>query len=238
MNKNILITGNSGGLGLAFTQHLLNQDYTVYGCSRRGCALQHPQLFDHPLDLADLSAVQAGLAELLGGVEYLKTVILNAGILGDIQTMPTIDMDNLKSLMDINVWSNKLALDWLLQNVPRIDQVIAISSGAAVNGHKGWGAYSLSKAALNMLTKLYASEYPCTHFTALAPGLVDTAMQDHLCNPQQVDAERFPSVQKLRAARGTDNMPTADQAAATILSLLPTLPDRTESGAFVDVRTL
>ena len=34
--------------------------------------------------------------------------------------------------------------------------------------------------ALNMLVKLYAGEYPEAHFTALAPGLVDTAMQDYL----------------------------------------------------------
>src|SRR5690625_6916597 len=68
----------------------------------------------------------------------------------------------------------------------------------------GWGGYSLSKEALNNLITLYAEEMPNTHFLSLAPGLVDTDMQEYLCG--EVDSAEFPSVQKLRDARGTDNM--------------------------------
>ncbi|MFO7808660.1 hypothetical protein [Guyparkeria sp.] len=37
MSANGLITGNSSGLGLAFSHALLERYYRVYGCSRRGC---------------------------------------------------------------------------------------------------------------------------------------------------------------------------------------------------------
>ncbi len=40
------------------------------------------------------------------------------------------------------------------------------------------------------------------HFCALAPGLIDTAMQDYLCG---LDAsERFPSLARIQAARGPE----------------------------------
>ena len=64
-----------------------------------------------------------------------------------------------------------------------------------MNGSKGWGAYSLSKAGLNMLLKVYAKEMPETHFTALAPGIIDTPMVQHII--KNVNDEIYPSVSTL-----------------------------------------
>jgi len=237
-DKNYLITGNSSGLGRAFSESLLQQGGEVYGFSRRGCDITHSNLHDARIDMGDLDQLHAGLSRLLEGVTHLDCVILNAGILGEIEPMQSLDIQRLKKLMDINVWSNKLLLDYLFAQSVRVDQVVAISSGAAVNGNKGWGAYSLSKATLNMLIKLYAAEVPDTHFISLAPGLVDTRMQDYLCDPQQVDEQSFPSVKKLRAARGTEAMPTAQAAAKNMLAGLPRFKNELASGSFVDMRSL
>jgi NAD(P)-dependent dehydrogenase (short-subunit alcohol dehydrogenase family) len=108
-----------------------------------------------------------------------------------------------------------------------------ISSGAAVLGNKGWGAYALSKAALNMLAKLYAHEPPDTHITALAPGIIDSAMMDYLCD--EADADAFPALKRLRDARGSERMPRPDTAAAWVLDVLPRLAERA-SRSFVDTR--
>jgi NAD(P)-dependent dehydrogenase (short-subunit alcohol dehydrogenase family) len=83
---------------------------------------------------------------------------------------------------------------------------------------------------------LYAREMPDTHVVALAPGLIDTGMQDYLC--EEVDSDEFPSVQKLKDARGTENMPGPREAAEQIIDLLADLRDNHESGAFVDIRKL
>ena len=236
--QNCLITGNSTGLGLAFTKNLLEKGTDVYSFSRRGCDFEHRQLHDQQIDLADSQSVIPALESLLAGVQSLDLLVLNAGILGEIEPMRQLKMDALSQLMQINVWSNKQILDFLYDRGIEIKQVVAISSGAAVNGNKGWGAYSLSKATLNMLTKLYAAENPQTHFTALAPGLVDTQMQDHLCDPDSVDESRFPSVRKLRAARGTEAMPTPVVAAENMLKVFPRLILDVDSGSFIDMRAL
>ena len=233
-----LITGNSTGLGLAFTRNLLENGSEVYGFSRRGCDFKHDRLHDARINLADLDSIQPALASLLAGVTSLDLVVLNAGILGQIEPMQQVKMSALAQLMDINVWSNKRILDYLYESGISVKQVVAISSGAAVNGNKGWGAYSLSKATLNMLVKLYAVEHPQTHFVAFAPGLVDTQMQDHLCDPVLVDELQFPSVKKLRAARGTQAMPTPIVAAENMLGVFPRLEADISSGEFIDMRSL
>ncbi|MBT5707324.1 MAG: SDR family NAD(P)-dependent oxidoreductase, partial [Verrucomicrobia bacterium] len=115
-----------------------------------------------------------------------------------------------------------------------IAQVVAVSSGASVNGNRGWGGYSISKAALNMLVKLYASERQDIHFCALAPGLVDTDMQEHIRTLP--DDTPFPSVARLKEASGTDAMPDPQTAGRSFLETVDRLPGLIESGSFADIR--
>ncbi len=233
---NVLITGNSSGLGLGLTRQLLQQGAIVWGLSRRGCPIHDDEgLRDRKVDLGNLGNLEHHLERLLSDCLRLDLVVLNAGILGRIRPIGNTDVHDLEHLMRVNVWANKMILDWLTERAIPVTQVIAISSGAAVNMNYGWGGYSLSKAALNNLIALYAAEMPDTHLTALAPGLVDTAMQDYLCG--EVDSGEFPSVQKLKDARGTEAMPDPDRAAAHILGLIDRLREG-PSGGFVDVRSL
>lgn len=236
---NVFITGNSSGLGLGLTEALLDRDAIIWGMSRRGCPLAEHQddgIRDRKQDIGNLNHLEEGLDRLLSDCLRLDLVVLNAGILGRIQEISHADVHDLEHIMRVNVWANKVILDWLIERQIPIDQVVAISSGAAVNLHYGWGGYALSKAALNNLMTLYAREMPDTHVVALAPGLIDTGMQDYLC--EEVDSDEFPSVQKLKDARGTENMPGPREAAEQIIDLLADLRDNHESGTFVDIRKL
>ncbi|MFW6370887.1 MAG: alcohol dehydrogenase, partial [Bacteroidota bacterium] len=99
----------------------------------------------------------------------------------------------------------------------------------------GWNAYSLSKATLNMLINLYAKEYTDTHFCALAPGIIDTEMQDYIYSLP--DDNKFPVVQKLKSLKGTDDMPPPAKAAPSLIKAFETVK-KYESGSFLDVREL
>lgn len=231
--KNVLITGTSSGLGEGLARQLNASDWHVYGCSRRGCSITGVN--DVHCDLTDYATVPAQLKALLENVEHLDLVVLNAGILGEIQDLSEAPMDAVKQTMEINVWANKAVLDWLQHWGKPIDQIIMISSGASILGNKGWGGYALSKAALNMLAKLYAHEFSDSHITALAPGIIDTAMMDHLC--EEADAEAFPALNRLREARGSEIMPGPDAAAQKIISVLADLKTF-PSGDFVDIRQI
>lgn len=233
--RNILITGVSSGIGLGLTKKYLNEGWQVYGLSRRECPLKHENLKTVQADLCDFANLPGSLFELLNNEKSLDLVVLNAGVLGEIADMKNAPLADLKKTMEVNLWSNKELLDWLFKHVKNVKQVIAISSGAAVNGNKGWNGYSISKAAFNMMIKLYAVEELNTHFMSFAPGLVDTAMQDYLCSRE--DTESFPSLSKIQSARGTENMPTPDELAEKLPAVFDQLLEY-ESGSFVDIRKM
>lgn len=236
MDQQVFITGVSSGLGHGLAKVYLEQGATVYGCSRRAPEELIAQgLIFQKIDLADAERGPAELAGWLSGVPQFDTVILNAAKLGEIRDMQEAPLSDLRETMEINVWANKWLLDTLFAQGRTVQQVVAISSGASLSGSRGWNGYSLSKAALNMLIQLYAGEQPRTHFTSLAPGLVDTAMQDYLTTlPED---ERYQPLAILKAAKGTEQMPDGESCARRLIGAFPQLRQRA-SGSYADIRKL
>lgn len=236
MSQNVFITGVSSGLGHGLTKHFLDSNASVYGCSRREPTdLVKAGLHFTSLDLAEEEKARPSLEKFIAGISEFDLVVLNAAKLGEIRDMSDTPLDDLRETMEINVWANKWLLDAFFSSGAPVKQVVAISSGASQSGSRGWNGYSLSKAALNILVKLYAAEQPETHFTSLAPGLVDTEMQDYLTNlPAD---ERFSPLEVLKAAKGTEKMPDGDTCARMLIDAFPKLLERT-SGEFVDIRKM
>ena len=232
--KNAFITGNSSGFGLGLTETLLDNTTQVFGCSRRGCPIKHNNLHDQIIDLCDFSQLEKSIHHLLQPIDSLDLVILNAGTLGKIDYMHNTAIEDIKQVMDINVWANKAILDALISWDKPIQQIILMSSGASVLGNKGWNAYALSKASLNMLSKLYAHELPNTQINAVAPGLIATEMTNYLC--EEADDNEFPALKRIREA-SSDFMLTPKEAAQRLLAQTDALKG-TPSGDFIDIRQL
>ncbi|MBF0187251.1 MAG: SDR family NAD(P)-dependent oxidoreductase [Magnetococcales bacterium] len=233
----VMITGVSSGLGFGLAKRALESGWSVLGLSRRtpDALIQHPLFRFVAVDLAQRAATMEAVTSLIRATAHLDLVLLNAGILGEIADMRQQSQETLEEVMTVNVWANKSVLDALIDADISMDQVVAISSGAAVNGNRGWGGYSISKAALNMMIRLYAWELPDTHVTALAPGLIRTDMTEHLMN--EVDTEQFTSANALRLAQREGRMPEPEQAADLLLASFDRLR-RYESGSFLDIRSL
>jgi NAD(P)-dependent dehydrogenase (short-subunit alcohol dehydrogenase family) len=229
--KNILITGVSSGLGEALAKTYLENGDAVYAIGKTiPKKLDHnPHFFFFPYDLSETFMIQSTLKEFFQHRSF-DIVILNAGLLGEIKTLSQTDLMDAKAVMEVNVWANKELIDTLHAHA-HVKQIIGISSGAAVNGSKGWGAYSLSKAGLNMLLKIYANEIPDIHFTALAPGIIHTPMVQHII--EEVDDEMYPSAKKLKEG----NIQTPQAAANHLIRIFPQLLAY-ESGSFLDIRTM
>ena len=227
---NVFITGISSGLGKALKDKYINLGHNVYGIGRNevdGCNYV-------TCDLENLDGIEGKLYRLFRDVSEIDLVILNAGMLGEIKTFDEWAIEELNKIMNVNVWSNKIILDWLLSN-RKIHQVISISSGASEHTYKGWSGYSLSKSSLRMMMEVYSKEVEDIHFISLAPGLVDTKMQDYLCN--DVDIDKFPMMDKFIKAKkdGTSRKPSV--VAKDIVDLVPTLT-QLDNGSFIDLREL
>lgn len=234
--KQILITGVSSGLGNGLARAFLENGSEVYGCSRR----RPEELIDLGLnhlsiDLNNENDSAPAFKNWISKLGHIDLLILNAGVLCEIKDMRDCQIKELKKIMEINLWSNKWILDSCLRGNKSVGQVVGISSGASLSGSRGWNGYSISKAALNMLIKLYSGECPETHFTSLAPGLVDTAMQDYLTS-LPCD-ERYPPIKILKKAKGTKEMPDGYDCANKLINIFPKLISL-ESGSYADIRKL
>lgn len=233
----ILITGTSSGLGFGLASYYLSEGHTVYGISRRSNKkLDHFHNFSFlSQDVSDFKNLGMNLATFLKRTENLDLVILNAGMLNEIKDLKDTSLDEIEKVMNVNVWANKVIIDTLLSEMDYVSQVVAISSGAAVSGARGWNAYSLSKATLNMLVKLYANEQTKTHFCALAPGLIDSAMQEYVSGLP--DDPQYPVITRLKEVRASGKMPGIEEAAKTTALAIKKVRSH-ESGSFLDVRKM
>lgn len=229
MPKNVLITGCSSGLGLALTHYYLEEGYHVFGISRRQPNITHENFTFKACDLTQTHLIKNNLKEFIQTIQTLDLVYLNAGMLGEIKSSFELSIEELQEVYNLNVYANKELLD-ILATI-EVKTIIGLSSGAAVNGSKGWASYSLSKAGLNMLLNLYSKEMTNSILLAVAPGVVETPMTDYI--RFDINDQEFPSAQRLK----NGEIQTPEQAAQR-LAKVAQQSDKFESGAFIDVRDL
>lgn len=229
MNKSILITGCSSGLGLALTNFYLNKDFIVYGISRNRPEIENKNFYFKEYDLSNINEIKENLSSFIYDIKNLHTVYLNAGMLGEIKEITNLSINEIKEVLDLNVFANKETLDILSKT--KVENVIALSSGASQNGSKGWGAYSLSKSSLNMLINIYAKEMLNTKLLALAPGVIETPMTDYI--RYEVNDDIFTSAKILK----NGDIQKPDIAARRLHNVVINI-DKFKSGSFIDVRNI
>lgn len=234
---NILITGTSSGIGNGLAKAFLNAGDSVWGISRRmdHDLIKKPQYKHLQLDLTEYKNVATKLPHFVNNCTQFDLIILNAGILEEIKWVKEQPVADMKKVMEINVWANKVLLDELFKQDINIKQVVAISSGASLRSTPGWAPYSISKAALNLLIHAYAIEFQDTHFTALAPGLVDTEIQEYIYNVP--DKENYPAAKRLSQSRYTPMMPDPDKAAPKLIEGMQKALEHS-SGSYLDIREM
>jgi benzil reductase ((S)-benzoin forming) len=224
--NNILITGTSSGLGLELAKQL-SVKYNVFGISRSRTELN---IYQAICDLSKIENIESTLDRLLFDAN-IDTVIFNASALGELKIAQKINYSELKYLFDLNFFSIKIILDYLLKN-QKLKRVITISSGASIKPYYGWFSYCTTKAALNHLISCYAIENKDIKFISLAPGHIKSKMQDYIST---IDSREIPSVKKFQETY--DNMPSPKNVAAKILFKMDDILSF-ESGSFVDLRDL
>jgi len=229
LGKNILITGCSSGLGLALTHLYLDKGYKVFGISRQKPNITDENFIFKKYDLSNTSNIKKELTSFIQALKNIEVVYLNAGMLGKIKEIIDLDLEDLKTTMELNVYANKELLDIL--STIQVTNIIAISSGAAVNGSKGWAPYSLSKASLNMLINLYSKEMTQTKLLCVAPGVIKTPMTDFI--RYEVDDSRYTSAKILK-----EGVIQSPKEAAQKLNEVIHRMSEFESGQFIDVRNI
>jgi NAD(P)-dependent dehydrogenase (short-subunit alcohol dehydrogenase family) len=190
-DKSVLITGASRGLGRALLTSFAQAGARVMGVARGTEELDRVTgaLAAHGLDVhglsADLGDVRA-IYPLVGAAQALvgpiDVLIHNASTLGPTPLGPLLDTEceDFARVLDVNLLGpfrlTKAIVGGML--VRGRGLVVSISSDAAVSAYPDWGAYGVSKAALDHLSRSWAAELAGTGVIAVSldPGEMDTAM--------------------------------------------------------------
>lgn len=191
--ETICITGASRGIGLGFTQAYLEAGCRVFACARNPGAqsLQEltasyaDQLKIIELDVSDSASVDRGCEEITRRADRLDILINNAGTAPkpDEQRIEDIDEEAVGRVFNVNTLGPLRVTRALFPLLRASDngRVVMIGSSAGSIASQGGGRgvpYCVSKAALNMLTRLLY--FHCNDegvaITSLHPGWVRTDM--------------------------------------------------------------
>jgi len=187
----VLITGASRGIGAAVARRFAAEGARLILVARTTGGLE--EVDDEvrrisgeratlvPLDLTDSAGIDNLGAALYERFGRLDTLIGNAGELGMLSPMGHIDPETWDRVIAVNLtanWRLIRSFDPLLRCSDAGRAVFVTSTvGHQVRGY--WSAYSVSKAALEMMVKIYAAENTETNIRAnlLNPGPTRTAMR-------------------------------------------------------------
>jgi len=178
MSKTILITGTSQGIGHALTKLLLINGYSVIGTSTTGIDNINDNNYKSCLlDLSNLDSIAA--FENIFQTENVKVDILinNAGIGPDLDFELPEEI-SFKKTFDVNVTGTTFFTEQMLKHLTIGGKIINISSkmGSIDFCEKNDSvAYRMSKAALNMYTKILSNRLQGKQLVAsVHPGWVRT----------------------------------------------------------------
>jgi NAD(P)-dependent dehydrogenase (short-subunit alcohol dehydrogenase family) len=229
----VLITGASRGLGFALAGELGQRGAKLALVSPHAARLQEAverlvardiRAFGIRADVGDKEDIHRIVGQAQALVGPIDVMIHNASTLGPTPLVGLLDTEceDLLRALEVNLvgpfrLTRALAAGMLVRGRGLI---VHVSSDAAVESYPLWGAYGVSKAALDRLSSQWASELVDTPLRVLAidPGEMDTDMHRDavpdadprtLLAPKRVarrlvrifeDSARFPSGVRVLAA--------------------------------------
>ena len=172
IEKNILITGASSGIGKSLAINLSKFGANVIMLSKNEKALD--SVYDEikekyntePMiikcDLTDLNEIKSQEITDIIGENYsrLDAIIHNAAILEKMSNIENYDLVTWEKVLKVNLTSAFILSKYLipLMKSSLVPRIIFTTSSVGRNGKAFWGAYSVSKAGINALSEILSDE--------------------------------------------------------------------------------
>jgi NAD(P)-dependent dehydrogenase (short-subunit alcohol dehydrogenase family) len=173
MNKVVLITGASSGIGKAIGEFLHQKGFVVYGTSRNPEKIENSVFPLIALDVRNSDSIQTAVAKVIDISGRLDILINNAGI-GITGPLEEIPMEEIKANFDTNFFGPIAVMQAVLPQMREQQSglIINISSIAGYMGLPYRSVYSASKGALSLITEALRMEVKSfgIQITDVAPG--------------------------------------------------------------------
>ncbi len=184
-NKNIILTGATGGIGNAIVDTLvsLKANLIVTGTNEKKLEElkhKHPKIISIKQDISahdELEGFIDKCSQELG--DKIDVLINNAGITKDNLTI-RMNKDEWDKVIDINLTSTFLLTKYTIKKMlkKKSGKIINITSVVGHTGNLGQVNYSASKGGILSMSKSLSLEYAKKNITVncIAPGFIETAM--------------------------------------------------------------
>lgn len=230
----IIITGVSRGIGEAICKQFAKPGFSIIGVSRTDNRDLETYMLSHgarfklaQIDLSKTTEAEDWEHELFAslelGINDSITLYNNAGVLGPVKHIENAPYASIAKNFNVNLIAPiQLTSAFLRQTADFTGEkrIINISSGAALHAYDGWSCYCSSKAGLNMFTQAIGLEQKSAKhpakITAIAPGIIDTAMQDEIRASNQSD---FGMVHKFSELKESGSLVAPDAVAEKLAQL-------------------
>ena len=210
-DKKILITGAGDGIGKTAALTFAQAGATVILLGRTQAKLEAvydevlaaggPEPFIFVMDFANTSAEDyQALADAIGQeLGHLDGLLHNAGVLGMRTPLSNYKDQAWQQVMDINLNSNFYLTKALLPYLEASPQgrILFTSSSVGRKGRAYWGAYAISKFAVEGLMQTLADELENTssiRVNSINPGGTRTAMRAQAYPAEAADKIKSPEM--------------------------------------------
>ena len=188
-NKNIIVTGASGGIGNSIIEQLHNCGANILASGTKIEKLEelkkkfkNIKILKFDISQSDKIASFIDEATISLG-EQLDCLVNNAGITQDNLAI-RMSLDEWKKVIDINLTSTFLLTKFAVKKMLRTKsgKIINITSIVGHTGNLGQSNYTASKAGVVAMSKSLALEYARKNINinCISPGFVKTAMTDKI----------------------------------------------------------
>lgn len=201
-NKTVVVTGGNSGIGYATAKEFSDKGANVIITGRNEQAVAQAakelNVAGMVADQSDLTAVDKLVADIKQKHEKIDVLFVNAGIAAFIP-IEAADEAHFDSIMNINFKGAYFTLNKFLPVLNEGASVIFLSSVSATTGMPGSSVYSASKAALNSLVKVAASELSAKRIrvNSVSPGPIETP----IFNKSNFDPETLEGMKSSFAQR-------------------------------------
>lgn len=200
--RRVAILGGAGGIGRALVASLTSRGDDVIVLDLPASLDRHSLgVTGIAIDARDEKSITAAFAELGRHWDSIDGFVNLAGYNSALQPLASTSADYFDEVTGGNLRGAFLAAKAVLPLMAEGGSAVMISSGLASHVRPGYGAYSVSKAGVIAMTKVFALENaPRVRFNAVAPGLVDTAFLRGGTGRSEEDQEAIVNLEAYRAA--------------------------------------
>jgi len=179
LQKVVVITGASGGLGLAMSKAFVAQGWRVVGLVRKPFQSVDPALLVKMVEITSEASLNTVAAEIVEECGKIDVWINNAGIIQD-ELVTRMSDRSFDEVLETNLKSAFVCARAVASHFERsgVGHLINISSLAAKRGAAGQANYAASKAGMIGLTQSLAREWGVFggQSNAVFPGVLPTGM--------------------------------------------------------------